>query len=236
MAHDFCFRRRWWRVLTGGLSALWPMLVVCGQEARNEATESVAPGAWRELFDGARWTNWQGTNWQVTRFGGEGKVGVTDGVIGFDVGSPLTGIHWDGEPPMPGLNYELNVVARRVEGSDFFCGLTFPYQDSHCTLIVGGWGGALVGFSCLDGRDASENETTRLIQFEQGRWYDVLIKVQPNRMEAWIDGQRRIECVVNDRQVDTRIEVSLSKPLGIASYSTRAEVKSIRWRPLPSDD
>ena len=86
---------------------------------------------------------------------------------------------------MPGLNYELNVVARRVEGSDFFCGLTFPYQDSHCTLILGGWGGALVGLSCLDGRDASENETTRLMPFEKGRWYDVVIG--SNRI-AWRPG------------------------------------------------
>ena len=38
------------------------------------------------------------------------------------------------------MDYELRLEAKRVEGGDFFCGLTFPVGKEYCTLILGGWG------------------------------------------------------------------------------------------------
>ena len=63
-------------------------------------------------------------------------------------------------------------------GSDFFCGLTFPYKETHATLILGGWGGSLIGISSLDDFDASENETGDAYIFEDNHWYDVRLKAQ----------------------------------------------------------
>ena len=83
----------------------------------------------------------------------------------------MTGINWTNR--VPKVNYEVTLDAMRVTGSDFFCGLTVPVSDSFCTLIVGGWGGSLVGISSLDGQDASENETTKFFNFEQGKWYRI---------------------------------------------------------------
>jgi hypothetical protein len=37
------------------------------------------------------------------------------------------------------------------------------------TFICGGWGGAVVGISSIDGQDASMNETTKYIKFEDDR-------------------------------------------------------------------
>ena len=48
---------------------------------------------------------------------------------------------------IPKINYEVALDAMRVSGSDFFCGLTVPVNDSFCSLIVGGWGGGLGGVS-----------------------------------------------------------------------------------------
>ena len=57
-------------------------------------------------------------------------------------------------------DYEVTLEAMRVDGNDFFCGMTFPAGKDPCTLIVGGWGGTVVGLSSINGMDASENETT----------------------------------------------------------------------------
>ena len=70
----------------------------------------------------------------------------------------------------------------RVEGSDFFVGLTFPVRDSHASLIVGGWAGSVVGISSIDGRDASENETTEVMKFKNGQWYKFRLRVRADRL------------------------------------------------------
>ena len=48
----------------------------------------------------------------------------------------MTGVTWTRD--FPKSNYEIRLEAMRVEGSDFFCGLTFPYQKAHATLVLGG--------------------------------------------------------------------------------------------------
>jgi hypothetical protein len=68
------------------------------------------------------------------------------------MGSNLTGVTGTGE--VPAGDYEIELQAMRLAGSDFFCGLMFPVQTDHCSLIVGGWGGALVGLSSLNFHDA----------------------------------------------------------------------------------
>lgn len=65
----------------------------------------------------------------------------------MEFGSDLTGVTWKG--PMPRVNYEVKLEARREAGSDFFCRLTFPVNDSFCALILGEWGGTVVAFQPL---------------------------------------------------------------------------------------
>ena len=52
-------------------------------------------------------------------------------------------------------------------GSDFFAVLLFLTSESHATLILGGWGGSLIGISSIDDFDASENETGDAFIFEE---------------------------------------------------------------------
>lgn len=183
------------------------------------------PVVWRPLFDGQALGAWK-----PTEFGGEGDVTVVDGAIHIAAGATLSGVTWGGE--FPRRDYEIALRARRVEGDDFFCGLTFPVGDEACTLILGGWGGGMVGLSCIDGADASENETSQHREFERGRWYDVVVRVRPDRIECLLDGERIIDQPLDGRRISVRHEVELSKPLGIATYATAGEVGNIRWRPL----
>ena len=93
------------------------------------------------------------------------------------MGSYATGITWNG--PIVRMDYEISLDAMRVDGSDFFCALTFPVGENPCTLVLGGWGGTLCGLSNLDYYDASENETTTFYAFEKNTWYHVRLRVIP---------------------------------------------------------
>ena len=117
-----------------------------------------------------------------------------------------------------------------MSGNDFFCGLTFPVGDAHCSFIVGGWAGAVTGLSTLDGQDASENETTTIKNFEDGRWYAVRVRVTAERIQAWIDDAVWADVKTAGRRIGIRPEVDASRPLGIASWRTTAALRNIRVR------
>ena len=183
-----------------------------------------APGAaqgWRSRFDGETLGGWEQTS-----FGGEGPVRVRDRAIVLEMGDPLTGVTWTGAVLPP--QYELALEASRLAGSDFFCGLTFPVGSRHCSLILGGWGGGTVGLSSLDGRDASENETTREMRFEDRRWYAVRVQVTATHIRAWLDDRPIVDVATAGRRIGIRPEVDPSRPLGIASYRTTAAIRAIR--------
>lgn len=180
---------------------------------------------WQHLFDGKTLTGWV-----PTKFHGEGPVAVEDGRIVLAPGRDLTGITYTGD--VPKTNYELALEAMRVEGSDFFAGITFPVGDSFCSLILGGWGGTVVGLSSIGGSDASENDTTQSIEFERGRWYAVRIRVTPDKIQAWLDDRQIIDQDLKGRAIDIRLEMIPSKPLGIASWRTKSTLRDIRLRRL----
>lgn len=198
----------------------WLGLALCGAAACT----APAGSGWIPLFDGRSLGDWV-----RTEFGGEGDVTVEDGRIVLGPGSPLTGITWRG-PELPVTDYELALEAERIDGSDFFCGLTFPVRDGHLTLVVGGWGGSLVGLSCLDGDDASDNETGRAVRLVNGHVYDIRVRVGSDRVEAWIDGDRVVDANIKGRALSLRPEVLLSRPLGVASFASRAALGRLRWR------
>ncbi len=208
---------RWARV-----RVLWIISCVIAGSVAAAAPDDV----WRPLFDGAELGRWK-----VTDFGGEGDVAVVGGALRIHAGGPLTGVTWGGEFPRQG--YEIALQARRVEGDDFFCGLTFPVGDDACSLILGGWGGGVVGLSSIDGADASENDTTQYREFTRDRWYDVVVRVSPQQITCMLDGETIIEQPLEGRRVSVRLEIAASRPLGIATYATTGEARNIRWRPIP---
>jgi hypothetical protein len=178
------------------------------------------------LFDGKTLNNWE-----VTDFGGQGPVEVKDGQLILGFGEVLTGVTWKGDELIRD-NYEIEIEAMRVDGSDFFCGLTFPVGDEPCSLIVGGWGGGVIGLSSIDGFDASENETTQYEQLKEKVWYNIRLRVSPEKIEAWLDDKQIVGLERKDRKFSTRIEVELSEPLGVASFQTTAAIRKFVQRPL----
>ena len=180
---------------------------------------------WHDLFDGRSLKGWK-----VTNFGGEGEVSVEDKTLILEFGSPLTGVTHTQK--FPTSNYEIRLEAKRVDGTDFFCALTFPVGKSHCSFIVGGWGGGVIGLSSIDGRDASENATTDYMAFTAKKWYSIRLCVTDDRIRAWINKKQVIEHTISGHKLDTRPEVELSKPLGLACFDTRAAFRNIQFRRL----
>ena len=187
------------------------------------------PGKWVQLFDGKTLTNWEATD-----FGGQGDVLVKDGQMVLESGQPMTGATWKGGE-LPKSNYELRLEAQKVEGNDFFLALTFPVQEAPCSLVLGGWGGGVVGLSSIDGFDASENETTSYSNFEKGRWYKVRLKVTDDAIQAWVDDERVVNVETKDKKFSIRIEVDPSRPLGFATYHTTGAYRNIELRRLPAE-
>ncbi|HMJ63896.1 MAG TPA: DUF1080 domain-containing protein [Candidatus Binatia bacterium] len=186
-------------------------------------TRPTPPGA-QQLFDGKTLAGWR-----ISDFAGKGPVRVENGILILEMGT-MTGVTYTN--PTPTMNYEISLDAMRVEGNDFFCGLTFPVGKDPCSLIVGGWGGGVVGLSSLDGQDAANNETTQYLNFEKGRWYHIRLRVVPNKIEAWIDNDKVVDADTTDRKISIRIEVEESRPLGIATWSTTAALSNIHVRKL----
>ncbi len=200
------------------------------EQINAAAGAPVAPAAgaaaWKPLFDGKTLTGWKAPN-----FSGQGEVEVKDGQMILGMGGDITGMNLAGEYPK--INYEVALEATRLQGSDFFCGLTLPYGDKCCTLVIGGWGGSLVGLSSINGDDASENETTKFLKFETGKWYRVRVKMTPQKIEAWLDDDQVVNVDTDGKKIDMRAgEIELSKPFGIATFRTRAALRDIKLRLL----
>ena len=195
-------------------------MVVCAADEASQKHE------WVALFDGKTLGRWK-----ITDFSGRGEVKVEGEKIVFEAGNDLTGVNLTG--PVARLDYELALEAMLVEGSDFFCGLTIPYGEKCCTLVLGGWGGGTVGLSSINGDDASENETTQFRKFEKGRWYKVRVRATAKKIEAWLDDEQIVDVDTTDKRIAMRAgEIELSEPLGIASFRTAAAFRQIRIRPL----
>jgi len=202
-------RRRLMGLLVSGLT-----LACCRKE------ELVVESSWLELEG-----KWEGVSGGVVKEDG--------GVLRIGWGEAMSAAKWTGEVLQ--APFELELEARRVDGTDFFCAVTFPARgvDECVTLVIGGWGGATVGISSINDKDASENETHRLMAFETGVWYRIKLLREGERIAVWIDGEKVIDVDTTDKRLSLRPgPVSDCAPFGLATWQTTGEMRGIRWRGL----
>lgn len=196
--------------------------------AEPKKAEPKKDEAWKSLFDGKSLAGWKSAN-----FGGEGEVRVDKGAIVMERGDSMTGIAYT-RGDFPKMNYEVTLEGKKLAGNDFFCTTTFPVGKSHCSLVVGGWGGTVLGLSSINFADASENETTKHQTFKQDRWYRIRIRVIPDRIQAWIDDKPIVDADTKDKKISIRIECDLCRPFGVATWRTVGAVRDVRVRTIDS--
>jgi hypothetical protein len=178
------------------------------------------------LFDGKTLDGWK-----MTDFSHPGEVKVEGGAIVMKAGQPMTGITTT-RKDIPTAGYELTYEAKRLTGRDFFAAATFPVGGSFITFVNGGWGGGVTGLSSLGGADASENETSRYVEFRNGTWYRFRVRVTEKAIRCWVDDKEVVAVNYEGRHVGTRIEVHPNKPLGFATWETDGAVRNVKVRGL----
>jgi hypothetical protein len=69
------------------------------------------------------------------------------------------------------------------------------------------------------------------MNFADRRWYRVRVRVTDAKIEAWIDGTQVVDLERAGRVFSMRPgDIQKSRPLGIATYMTRAAVRDLRLR------
>lgn len=205
-----------------------PLFLFCGVQFLS--AESPAPLV---LFDGKSLENWQSFD-----AGGSGTVEVKDGDMIIGTGDSLTGVIYQKPALLPVTDYEINLEAKRLDGLDFFCGLTFPVGDlkTCATLVMGGWGGSVTGISSIDGLDAAANSTGHYRPYKDNQWYKVKLRVTPVDIKVWIDGEEAINVSIEGKKVGVRrgpIEEYL--PLSFTTYQTTAAIRNVTINSLPAE-
>ncbi|QEF98073.1 hypothetical protein Mal15_21200 [Stieleria maiorica] len=215
---------------------------------QNTTTDKNAPE--NDAADKSTKTPWitLAGHWKACQFGGEGDVVIKDGVIKMEHGDPLTGVVWTGPfdgdsangdgqdsknaKPLPRDNYELRWECRRDSGYDFLCAFTFPVADQYVSLVMGGWGGGITGISSIDGRDASDNETTMFKNYEDKKWYSARVRVETTKITVWVDGTELFSQPRKDHEFDIRFEMDPCTPMGIANFECDSQIRNIQLRRL----
>lgn len=183
------------------------------------------------LFDGKSLDDWQSFD-----SGGSGVVEIKDAEMIIGAGESISGAIYKKADKLPLTNYELTLEAKRLEGSDFFCGLTFPVGSlkTCATFILGGWGGSVTGLSSIDGADASENSTGHYRKVVDKKWYKIKLHVTPENITIWVDDDKAIDVDTKGHKIGLRPgPIEEYAPLSVTTYQTTAAIRNVKVTPLP---
>lgn len=200
---------------------LLPAAEPAPQEAATVKTDWV-------LFDGKSLDAWE-----VVDMGGSGEVSVEGGQMIINQGEMISGVVFKNVAELPLTHYEITLQAKRLQGVDFFCGLTFPIGDvKKCaTFICGGWGGSVTGISSIDDLDAANNATGSYQRYEDDKWYSIRLRVTPENLSAWVGDKQVVDQDIKDRKVSLRPgPIESYAPLSLTTFNTMAAIKDVRFK------
>lgn len=113
-----------------------------------------------------------------------------DGMLQTGSGTPVTAVV---NTQLTGTRYSVSVRAKKVSGNEGFL-LLFNYvdKDNYCCFNVGGWGNSATGFEQIlaGGKTALKNVGSKI---ETGRWYDIRVDVDGNKVSGYIDNELIVE-------------------------------------------
>ena len=169
-------------------------------------------------------------NWEPIEFGETNRHEIKTDSIRVEQGYQLTGVRFTGD--LPTSNYQMELEAIKGTGTDFFCCLTFPVQDQFCSLVVGGWGGTVTGISCIDAKDASDNQTTSFRKYEMNKPYLINVTVTDDKLQCRIDDELVVDLALKGVKLSLRTDVDQCKPLSLCSFATGATWNNFRIQRL----
>lgn len=211
------------------LLAFGSVLAAADQAAKPVAAASEAPKEF-VLFNGKSLDDWE-----MVDVGGSGEVEMEGGVMIINQGENVSGVVYKKAATLPTTNYEITLEAKRLQGVDFFIGLTFPVGDlEHCaTLIGGGWGGSVTGISSIDGFDAADNNTSSYQRYKDDEWYAIKLRVTPENLSVWLGDKQIIDEDIVGKKISVRpgpMESYL--PLSLTTFNTTAAIRNVKLTPI----
>src|SRR5690554_2296929 len=86
----------------------------CASKLENKSDDTnilkSADTEWENMFDGKSLDNWE-----ITQFGPQGPVYVSEGSVVLGMGDGCTGITW--QKNFPEMNYEVKLEAKKISGN-----------------------------------------------------------------------------------------------------------------------
>ena len=183
---------------------------------------------WRDLFDGKTLDGWR-----TPKSGAfvNGKAEVKDHCIALQAESDGAGIA--ATQPVPAVGYEVTADATRSGGRGDFCTLVFPIAGQQCVLYVGGAEeGNAFALGYVDGSRFADDELTRRVDYERGRYYRIRLRVMPDTVRAWLDGEEMLDLATEGRRLEVGTYVPELVPFGVYAWNSQALIRSIRIREL----
>lgn len=214
---------------------LFPVFLVTAALAVDAVKTDEKEAAPKEfvLFDGKSLKDWE-----MIDIGASGPVEIEDELMIINMGDSVSGAVYKKAAELPMMNYEISLETKRVDGVDFFCGLTFPVGDKNtcATLLLGGWGGAVTGISSINNLDASENNTSTFQRYQDDKWYKVRLRVTKNHLSVWLGDEQIIDEDTTGKKISVRpgpIESYL--PLSLTTFATTAAYRNIKLKVVEPD-
>ncbi len=174
-------------------------------------------------------------DWESVDVGGSGEVELEGGLMIINQGENVSGAIYKKAATLPTTNYEITLEAKRIQGVDFFVGLTFPVGDlKHCaTLVCGGWGGSVTGISCIDSMDASDNNTSSYQRYKDDEWYAIKLRVTPKNLSVWLGDKQIIDEDIEGKKISVRPgPVESYLPLSLTTFNTMAAIRNVKLTPI----
>ena len=191
------------------------------------------PSEWFTWFDGKSLDAWWGHSRGQDGFRGLGGVRLEEGRMILGRGNPRTGVKLNGGPPPE--NYEIATEARREAGDGSFCDVCFPVGDLACHLIVGSPDGVLIGLSCVNDEAAPGGVKGKPKKFENGRWYQLRLRVTGPLVEVWIDDEKVIDLPREGPPFTAQKGPGGYSHLAISNHLCSSAVRSVRFARLVPD-
>ena len=183
------------------------------------------------LFDGETLKGWRVARGGFFQEGG--SVRVEDGCLVLDAAGDLAaGVAYEGR--IPRLGYEVTFKMMRVDGEGNAGSLAFPIGDQSCAWSIGNVVQSC-GLDVVDGKGdrEPENPTYRMYDFINGQWYPCRLRVERDRVQAWIGDERVVDFAPEGHQLELWGAYAALRPLGFyAARFTRAKVRDIRLQRL----
>ncbi|HBJ84727.1 MAG TPA: DUF1080 domain-containing protein [Verrucomicrobiales bacterium] len=208
---------------------LLPALLLFGAAFAADEPKTEAPKEFI-LFNGKSLDDWE-----TVDIGGSGVVDLEGGVMIINQGESVSGVVYKKAATLPLTNYEITLEAKRLQGVDFFVGLTFPVGDlkTCATFVCGGWGGSVTGISSIDGFDASENNTSSYQRYEDDKWYAIKLRVTPENLSAWIGEKQVIDEDIINKKIAVRTgPIESYLPLSLTTFNTTSAIRNIKLTPV----